>query len=111
VKPHRDPNRYHEEPVRLFAAFRAISAAWEALFSIELEPSKEEEMLMSQRKSVVGLLLVTAAAVGIGIVIGANFNQMSEASPSFEEVSPVKARPLDFYVPNTEDLAPDWCHP
>jgi ribonuclease Z len=29
------------------------------------------------------------------------------ATQESEEVSPVKARALDFYVPNTEDLAPD----
>ena len=29
------------------------------------------------------------------------------AAGSTEEISPVTARPLDVYVPNTEDLAPD----
>jgi ribonuclease Z len=60
---------------------------------------------MGQRNTVVSLLLVTMVAIGIGIVIGANLDQHAEAST--EEVSPVKARALDFYVPNTEDLMPD----
>jgi ribonuclease Z len=62
---------------------------------------------MTQRKTVVSLLFVTVVAIGIGIVIGANFNQGAEAAGASEEVSPVKARALDFYVPNTEDLPPD----
>jgi ribonuclease Z len=62
---------------------------------------------MSHKRTIVSLLFVTVAAIGIGIVIGANFNQGAEAAGATEEVSPVKARALDFYVPNTEDLAPD----
>jgi ribonuclease Z len=58
---------------------------------------------MSQRKTVISLLFVTVVAIGIGIIIGANFNQDAEA----EEVSPVKARPNEAYFPNTEDLRPD----
>ena len=46
-------------------------------------------------------------AVGIGIVIGAGLNQGAEAAGSTEDVSPVKARERDVYVPNSEDLAPD----
>jgi len=62
---------------------------------------------MSHKRTIVSLLFVTVAAIGIGIVIGANFNQGAEAGDATEGVSPVKARALDFYVPNTEDLAPD----
>ena len=64
-------------------------------------------MLMNQRKTVISLLVVTAVAVGIGIVIGAGLNQGAEAAGSNEDVSPVKARERDYYVPNSEDLAPD----
>jgi len=61
---------------------------------------------MSQRKTVISLLFVTAVAIGLGIVIGAAINLNAEAST--EEVSPVKARSeLDVYFPNTEDLRPD----
>ena len=61
---------------------------------------------MSQRKTVIGLLFVTAVAIGLGIVIGAALNLNAEAST--EEVSPIKARGgLDAYFPNTEDLRPD----
>jgi ribonuclease Z len=61
---------------------------------------------MSHRKTVVSLLLVTVAAIGLGIVIGAGFNLNVEAST--EEVSPVKAlEDREVYYPGTEDLAPD----
>jgi ribonuclease Z len=60
---------------------------------------------MSERKTVISLLLVTVVAIGLGIVIGAAINLNAEAST--EEVSPVKARPQEVYFPNTEDLRPD----
>ena len=60
---------------------------------------------MSQKKTVISLLFVTAVAIGLGIVIGAALNLNAEAST--EEVSPVKARPSEAYFPNTEDLRPD----
>ena len=61
---------------------------------------------MSQKKTVVSLLFVTAVAIGLGIVIGATLNLNAEASTA--EVSPVKARSdLEVYFPNTEDLRPD----
>jgi len=61
---------------------------------------------MSHRKTVVSLLLVTVAAIGLGIVIGTAFNLNVEAST--EEVSPVKAlEDREVYYPGTEDLAPD----
>ena len=60
---------------------------------------------MSERKTVISLLLVTVVAIGIGIVIGTAVNLSAEAST--EEVSPVKARPQEAYFPNTEDLRPD----
>ncbi len=62
---------------------------------------------MSQKKTVIGLLLVTVIAVGIGIVIGAAVNQGAEAAISTKGISPVDARVRDFYAPNSEDLAPD----
>ena len=61
---------------------------------------------MSQKKTVVSLLFVTAVAVGIGIVIGASVNLNAEAST--EGVSPVEPRgDREAYFPNTERLAPD----
>jgi len=61
---------------------------------------------MGQKKTVISLLLVTAVAIGLGIVIGAALNLNAEAST--EEISPVKARSdLEAYFPNTEDLRPD----
>jgi len=61
---------------------------------------------MSQKKTVISLLFVTAVAIGLGIVIGAALNINAEAST--EEISPVKARSdLEVYFPNTEDLRPD----
>jgi len=62
---------------------------------------------VSQRKTVIGLLVVTAVAIGLGIVIGAGLNLNAEASTE-QQVSPVKARSdLEAYFPNTEDLRPD----
>jgi ribonuclease Z len=46
------------------------------------------------------------AGLGAGVALTAAFMLLVAASPT-EKVSPVKARPLDVYVPNTEDLAPD----
>jgi hypothetical protein len=62
---------------------------------------------MSQKKTVISLMLVTVVAVGIGIVIGAGVNQGAEAASSTKGISPVDARARDFYAPNSEDLAPD----
>jgi ribonuclease Z len=47
-----------------------------------------------------------AAGIAVGVALTAVFISLVAATPA-EEVSPVKARALDFYVPNTEDLAPD----
>ena len=44
--------------------------------------------------------------ITVGIALTVGFISLVAATPA-EEVSPVKARSLDFYVPNTEDLAPD----
>jgi hypothetical protein len=44
--------------------------------------------------------------LGAGVALTAAVMLLVAASPT-EKVSPVKARPLDVYVPNTEDLAPD----
>jgi ribonuclease Z len=60
---------------------------------------------MSQKKTVISLLLVTVVAVGIGVVIGTAFNQNAEAST--EKISPVEPRENDVYFPNSEGLAPD----
>jgi hypothetical protein len=60
---------------------------------------------MSQKKTVISLMLVTVVAVGIGIVIGAGVNQGAEAASSTKGISPVDARARDFYAPNSEDLA------
>ena len=62
---------------------------------------------MSGTFRVISLLVVTAVAVGIGIVIGAAVNPGAEAATSNKEISPVKAHARDFYAPNTEDLGPD----
>ena len=61
---------------------------------------------MSQKKTVISLLVVTAVAVGIGIVIGTAINQDAEATSS-NDVSPVKARERAVYAPNSEDLGPE----
>jgi len=47
-----------------------------------------------------------AGGLAIGMVLTGAFISLVAATPA-EEVSPVKARALDYYVPNTEDLAPD----
>jgi ribonuclease Z len=61
---------------------------------------------MSQKRTVMSLLFVTLAAIGVGIVIGATFNLSAEAST--EGVSPVEPRgDREAYFPNTEPLAPD----
>ena len=61
----------------------------------------------------IALLVVFLGGLAIGINMGANNESLiSRANADVDEateplVSPVKARELDFYVPNTEDLAPD----
>jgi ribonuclease Z len=61
----------------------------------------------------IALLVVFLGGLAIGINMGANNESLiSRANAAVDEaaeplVSPVKARELDFYVPNTEDLAPD----
>jgi len=62
---------------------------------------------MSQKKTFISLLVVTAVAVGVGIVIGANMNQTAEATVSTGNISPVEPRERDVYFPNSETLAPD----
>ncbi len=62
---------------------------------------------MSQRKTFISLLFVTVVAIGIGVVIGANFNQGAEATVSTGNISPVEPRERDVYFPNSETLAPD----
>jgi ribonuclease Z len=48
------------------------------------------------------------AGLGAGLGLSTALVLLTAAGPTQEqEVSPVKARPLDFYVPNTEDLGPD----
>jgi len=60
---------------------------------------------MSQRKTVISLMLVTIIAVGIGIVIGTAVSKENAAEAS---VSPVKALiDREVYYPGTEDLASD----
>jgi ribonuclease Z len=46
------------------------------------------------------------AGLGAGVALSAALVLLLAAGPT-EKVSPVKARPLDVYVPNTEDLTPD----
>ena len=53
-----------------------------------------------------GRRYVFLAGLGAGVALSAAVVLLVAASPT-EKVSPVKARPLDVYVPNTEDLAPD----
>ena len=58
------------------------------------------------------LLVVFLVGLVTGINMGANDERLiSDANAAAETaeplVSPTKARELDFYVPNTEDLAPD----
>ena len=50
------------------------------------------------------LSLFVGICIGVALTVG--FISLVAATPT-EQVSPVKARPLDFYVPNTEDLDPD----
>jgi ribonuclease Z len=62
---------------------------------------------MSQKKAFISLMVVTAVAIGIGVVIGANMNQPAEAAGSTGKLSPVEPRERDVYFPNSESLAPD----
>ena len=62
---------------------------------------------MSQKKTIISLLFVTVVAIGIGVVIGANFNRDAEAANSNKGISPVETRARDFYAPNSEALGPD----
>jgi len=62
---------------------------------------------MSENKTFISLLFVTVVAIGIGVVIGANFNQGAEAANSNKGISPVETRARDFYAPNSEALGPD----
>jgi ribonuclease Z len=61
----------------------------------------------------IALSVVFLGGLAIGINMGANNESLiSRANAAVDEaaeplVSPVKARELDFYVPNTEDLAAD----
>jgi ribonuclease Z len=47
-----------------------------------------------------------AAGLAVGVALTGGFIALVAATPA-EEVSPVKARALDVYFPNTEDLDPD----
>ena len=57
---------------------------------------------MKHSKSTVGILVVTVTAMACGYLVGSSSNQDAVA-----QVSPVSASARDFYVPNSEDLAPD----
>jgi ribonuclease Z len=62
---------------------------------------------MSQKKTFIRLMVVTAVAIGVGIVIGGNINQAAEAAGSTGKLSPVEPREREVYYPNSEGLAPD----
>jgi hypothetical protein len=72
---------------------------------------------MSQRRKVTTALtgLLVAAAIAAGYFMGREDERagrpFSLASPAqaadHPTISPVKARPRNFYAPNSEDLAPD----
>ena len=48
-------------------------------------------------------VLVVAAAIAIGYLVG----RTGESAVSAQDVSPTAAMDRDYYVPNSEDLAPD----
>jgi ribonuclease Z len=58
---------------------------------------------MKSRATGIVAVLVVAVAVAIGYLVG----RTGESAVSAQDVSPTKAMDRDFYVPNSEDLAPD----
>jgi len=50
------------------------------------------------------IVALIAVAIGVGYVLG---RSSSGSLADAQDVSPTKAQPRDFYVPNSEDLAPD----
>ncbi len=53
-----------------------------------------------------GSRIAFVTGIGAGVALSAVLAVLVAASPG-EEISPIKARGLDVYVPNAEDLAPD----
>jgi ribonuclease Z len=62
---------------------------------------------MKSKTSIMVLLSVTVLAVAVGYVVGISTEMHAEAAGSPDDISPVKARERDVYVPNSEDLAPN----
>jgi len=61
------------------------------------------EVNMKNRGVGVLLVLIAVAAIAIGYLVG----RSGESEASAQDVSPTKAMDRDYYVPNSEDLAPD----
>ncbi len=58
---------------------------------------------MKKRGAGLAMVLVVTVAMAIGYLVG----RTGESAVSAQDVSPTTAMDRDYYVPNSEDLAPD----